>query len=276
MITALIVFLPIIIVILVAIFAWPGKVRASILAFMGWSFVGFVCMIPFGYAVAHGAGIFILLPLIFWVASAIGVNFLSWQWKSLKIAGKVIFFVILSVILWIAYYFFISPKLDLIRIKGHYEKITAQSVKVENIIWSWGIIGARIQANFTMDPVGIKTPSYPGGRIPMLEFLSGWCLYSWYEGDKPKIEKTSSWYILSVEATPIWVIQKDEGYCMRTDIIRERKCEDLPDTWFFDFPYIEWACSRWSECFTKYAIPWTEFSLKVDPKIIEKIPECVN
>jgi hypothetical protein len=243
---------------------------------MGWSFIGFLCMIPFGYALAHGAEIFILMPLIFWVVSAIGVHFLSWQWKFLKIAGKVIFWVILLIILWIAYYFFISPRLNLIRIKGHYEKITAQSVTVENIIWSWGVIGARIQANFTMDPHGKKESWFESGQIPLLEFSSGWCLDSWYNGYKPKIEKNTSWYTLSVETTPIRVTQKDGEYCVRTDIKSERKCEAMANTWYFHFPYIEWACFRWTECFTSYTIPWTEFSLKVDPKTIEKISECVN
>ncbi len=242
----------------------------SLIGFLiGW-FIGFLCMLPFWYALAHGSEQLIYVPLIFACIGGVVPYFLRSSSRRIQYLGYFVLFCILFTCVLIFYYLVLAPKWNTANIMTTVQSIRPSEISYQPITWSWKNIGVTVQAKFTMNPDIQEI--IPHSNLPELPWIS----LNPYNSLPSESRKIDWVYLLSWSVLLPQVFSSDSGYCFR----RDEYTSPVSLSWITSgnllYPYIEGACSRWWECFTRYEIPWTEFTLDIDPFLYTELPECKN
>lgn len=236
---------------------------------IGWSF-GILILIPFAYGIAHGAESLLLIPIVFSLFGGIISLWLDSDNTILRYWGRFLLGGMIFLGILVFYFFFLNPILSMKSIKSAVMAISPEDIIYTPITYSGKNIGILVNARFAMNPdiSQIESHSY-WPSLPKISLNP----YSYGLGDGMKIVQDWKNYLLSGASLFPWIIYTGSGFCTR-----ESYSGELLSSWIYTgnllYPYIEWACYRWWECFTRYDIPGTDFSIDVDASIYSELLNC--
>ncbi|MBP9812537.1 hypothetical protein KBC86_04090 [Candidatus Gracilibacteria bacterium] len=236
------------------------RLFSSIIGFLIAGSLGFLCILPFGYGIAHGSEFLMYVPFIFAFIGFLLVYFIKSTYRPLKYIG--FFFVISTAIVW--YNFILLPKLDTEKRISEVKSIKPIEISYQAITWSGKNIGITVQAKFTMNPD--ISHNIDSSSLPHFSFNS------WYS--RIESHKINGNYLLSGSNLLPQVYYSDNGYCLGKDEYGNISSMSGVIYGNLLYPYFDGACYRGGKCVTSYEIPGTEFSLMVDASLYGELSEC--